>query len=332
MKFFVGLILTMACSLSFAADLSVPFKGFVNVAPGRDLYVDYVPATAGQPTVILLNGLTYSTVQWDPFVKALRTKGVGVFRYDMYGMGQTLLKYAPMTDVILPQNQITDLKALLTNFGMAAPYNIAGLSYGGGIAAGYAALYPEDIQNLIMMSPFTEPLSSQVNMINQEIASTRLMFPYNPASDDELYDYFLKQIVYMTYPSAEPNVVDNPYILEAVFRMAQGMRNFIPLKSAASLRVKALHLMVADKDQYIPQAVFDTYWNAVPVTSRASEIHIADSEHKMDQAVPNFASDWVYQILVGNPALFQGQSFLGSPFSGVVQNASGQSLFRLGHD
>ncbi len=40
-------------------------------------------------------------------------------------------------------------------------------------------------------------------------------------SDDDLYDLFLHQIVYATYPQAEPIVLENPFKLEATYRLVQ---------------------------------------------------------------------------------------------------------------
>ncbi|MEN0058965.1 MAG: alpha/beta fold hydrolase, partial [Bdellovibrio sp.] len=164
---------------AFAAAEAV--RGFVTIHRGRDagtrdLYVDYVPPKDSQPTVILLNGLTYSTRQWDNFVTSLVEQGVGVLRYDFYGQGQTLLRYAPILGSISYEEQIDDLKSLLDTLDIKGPYNIAGLSYGGGIAAGFAVAYPSLVKNLILMAPFTRPLEGQDVWIRAQIWATRQMF------------------------------------------------------------------------------------------------------------------------------------------------------------
>lgn len=274
------------------------FKGFIKIREGRELYVDYVKPAAGQPTLVILNGLTYSTVQWDRFVDEISKRKIGILRYDMFGMGQTLLKYAPATAVIPYQDQIEDLKKLLTTMNLKAPYNFVGLSYGGGIGLGYAFEYPKDINNLILMAPYTEALQGQYNWIMSQIWATRQMYPYNPASDDELYDYFLHQIVYATYPQAEPVVLQNPFILESVFRMVQGIRKFRPVDSAAQVPAHT-HLMIAQYDQYIPQDVLNTFWSKVPAAVKGTCVIVKNSEHKIPEAQPAFAAKWVYDILQG---------------------------------
>lgn len=320
------LVLALSCLVSFGSHAAgydpnaASYDGFVTLKEGHELYVQYVKPKEKMPTIVLLNGLTYSTEQWTAFIAPLVARGVGVVRYDMIGMGQTLLKYAPISQTIKIEEQVRDLDILLTVMKVKGPYNIIGLSYGGGVAAGYAAAFPEKVKNLIMMAPFTRPLEGQDNWIKAQIWATRQMFPFNKASDDDLYQYFLKQIVYMTYPQAEPVVLGNPFRLEAVFRMADGIRKFRPVDFAPLLPAKKLHLMIARQDQYIDTAVLEEYWNAASPESHASLMYINGSEHKMVEAVPRFTAAWVYEIITGNAKLFKGNTFEGYPYRGEIRS------------
>lgn len=324
-------VLMLVCSAFVAnAQEAKPLKGFVTISFERELFVDYVPAKRNQPTLVLINGLTYSTRQWDSFVEPLIKKGVGVLRYDPVGQGQTLLKYAPITQVIPVKSQVEDLKTLLKALNIPAPYNLAGLSYGGGIAAEFAAADPELVNSLILMAPFTEPLEQTDKWIKSQIWATRNIFPYNKLSDDDLYDYFLHQIVYLTYPQAEPIVLENPFKLEATFRLVQGIRKARPIDNTSLLPAKSVHLMIARQDQYIETKVLDDYWGAVPQSARASRLYVNNSEHKMVEAVPNFTAAWVYEILKGNKKLYEGRDFEGYPYEGEVR--SGQDQFKVGRE
>lgn len=299
---FSFLLVLMISGFAFATTSEAftgdTYKGFIKIREGRELFVDYVKPKPGQPTLIILNGLTYNTTQWDRFAAELEGKGVGLLRYDMFGMGQTLLKYAPALEVISYQDQAEDLKKLLTVMKLKGPYNFAGLSYGGGIGVAYSLVYPQDIKNLILMAPYTEPLEGQYNWIMAQIWATRQVFPYNPASDDELYDYFLHQIVYATYPQAEPVVLQSPFILEAVYRMVQGIRKFRPVDVAQQIPART-HMMIAQYDQYIPRPVLTKFWGQVPEASKGSCVIVKNSEHKIPEAVPVFSAKWVYGIIQG---------------------------------
>lgn len=298
------------------------FVGFVPVRADLELYVEYTKPKAGMPTVVLLNGLTYSTVQWARMVQPLIDLGVGVVAYDFEGMGKTLLKYAPILKKIPYQQQVQDLDVLLTNLQIPGPYNIAGLSYGGGIGIHYAKMFPEKVRNLILMAPFTQPLESQDQWIRGQIWATKQMFPFNPATDDELYDYFLRQIIYATYPQAEPIVLENPYKLESTVRLVQGIRQYLAVNDVADLPKGSVHLMVAALDEYIPRQLMTDFWNALPENVRASRLLMTSTKHKIPESQPVFAAAWLMQILMQNPALRHGVSFEGFPITGEAKSGN----------
>jgi pimeloyl-ACP methyl ester carboxylesterase len=278
---------------------------------GKPVFVRYQPAEENAPTLVLLNGLTYSTDQWSLFTASLNRLDprLGILRYDMKGMGKTLLAdHLPVNYGISYQDQVDLLEKLLNKMNLDRVV-LLGLSYGGGIALPFAARHPERVASLILMAPFTEALQAQDQWIRAEVAANRMAFPYNPATDDELYDYFLRQFIYTTYPTAEPVVLENPYILEAVFRMVQGIRLF-RADSVVNQIAAPVHLMVASQDQYIPQEVLERFWNALPREIRASRLKISYTEHKIPEAVPGFAAAWVQEIL-RNPLLREGKTFQG---------------------
>lgn len=295
-------------------------RGFVEVRPTRELYVEYRPAQGGQPTVILLNGMTYSTTHYASLVRPLVDRGYGVVSFDFDGMGKSLLRYAPSTEAYSYKTQITDTRHLLTFLKLKPPYNFVGLSYGGGIGIGYALDYPQEVKNLILISPYTLPLAAQDDWIRSQIWATRQMYPWNKTSEDELYDYFLHQIVYATYPQAEPTVLENPFKLEAVYNLARGIRKFRPQDHAGQLRDGIVHLMVAGGDQYIPRPVLEDFWQGLSPKARQSKILVQNVEHKINEAAPRFTAAWIAEILQGNPLLSQGRSFEGDPYSGVVRS------------
>ncbi len=291
---FLGLCLLLATAVNATElkkapahfDAAKDFAGFVAINTKKQLYVEYLAPAANRPTVVLLNGLTYTTRQWDAMTVFLKSAGLGVVRYDMSGMGKTLIKYGPQYSPYLFSDQVLELNKLLAVMQVPKPYNLVGLSYGGGIAAAYAIQFPADIKNAILMAPYTAPIAAQDKWIKDQIVYTRLAFPFNTYADDELYDYFLKEICYTTYPIVEPIVLEHPYKLEATFRLTQGIRKFDLMSKLGSLPAHSIHLVIAKKDQYIPLAVLEGFWNAIPVAARASLTYVENSEHKMPEAAP----------------------------------------------
>ncbi len=135
-------------------------NGFLSLPSGHAVYFEYMKPAPGQPTLVLLNGLTYETTSWNSFTKAVYSPGMGILRYDPVGMGKTLLKYAPIIAPISLRSQVEDLKFLLAGLGIRQRVNLLGLSYGGALAIFFTAQYPGLVQNCILMAPFVAPIKA----------------------------------------------------------------------------------------------------------------------------------------------------------------------------
>lgn len=106
---------------------------FVKIREGRELWVDFLKPEAGQPVVVLVNGLTYRTGIWDAFVEKLKGDGLGILRYDPRGMGETMIKEGfPKAEIPIAE-QARDLNSLLSKLGLRSPVHIVTLSYGGAL-------------------------------------------------------------------------------------------------------------------------------------------------------------------------------------------------------
>ncbi len=299
-------------------EFNKEYDDYFKLSRGRSLYIRWNPPMGQKEVLVLINGLTYSTNQWERITAALMKNGYGVLRFDMKGMGETLRRDGMPKAEISYRTQVDDLNELATLMGLPQKLNLVGLSYGGGIALAFGGIYPERVKNLFLMAPFTEALQSQDQLIKMQIAATRVQFPFNPATDDELYDYFLKQLVYTTYPSTEPIVLEQPYKLEATFRMVQGIRRWKASSISQLLPAKSVHYMIAGSDQYIPRTVLEDFWKTVPDNSKASKIVILQSEHKIPEAVPNYAAHWIHAVLSQSIPIDPLKEYIGVPFTGSV--------------
>jgi pimeloyl-ACP methyl ester carboxylesterase len=219
---------------------------------------------------------------------------------------------------------VADLKTLLNQLKLPAPYNLVGLSYGGGIAIEYATAFPKNVKSLILMAPYTESLAASDQWISYQVWLARTANPMNPATDDQLYDFFLHQYIYATYPGTEPIVLENPFKLEGIFRLVQGIRKLKAANIASLLPAATVNLISAGNDQYIPRQVLFDFWNAVPKGSRRSTSVILGSEHKIPEAVPRFSAAYTAEIVRGNPVFVGGRSFVADPKTGLVKYSGGQ--------
>lgn len=326
MKYLILALLTAVGSSAFAnANAPAAFvKGMVQIRPDRRLYVEYRKAAPGKATLFLCNGLTWSTTQWQPLVDALNKVDpeIGIVLYDMVGMGKTLLDRAPVTYDIPFVDQIKDLKDLYVTLNIKGPRILSGLSYGGAVALEYLAQYPNDFDKVIAMSPFLQRLPEQDSWIKQNIAAVRIAFPYNPATDDELYDFFLRQLVYSLYPTVEPIMRENPFKTEGVFRMVKGAKNWRALDNVHRFPPGKLHLLSAVNDVFVSLSSQQSFWQALPASVRASYLVLRLTGHKIPEERPDITAVWIMKIINGEKAISEGRVFDGDPAKGTATSGS----------
>lgn len=99
--------------------------------------------------VVLVHGATVPIWTWDQQVQALTKTGFRVLTYDNFGRG-----YSDRPDVTYDQDLYRrQLRELVDKLGLTKPFDLIGLSLGGGIAVNFTARYPERVDKLILISP-----------------------------------------------------------------------------------------------------------------------------------------------------------------------------------
>ena len=99
--------------------------------------------------VVLVHGATIPIWTWDKQIPALTKTGFRVLSYDMFGRG-----YSDRPDVIYDQELYRrQLKELTDKLGLTRPFDLIGLSLGGGTAVNFTARYPDRVDKLILISP-----------------------------------------------------------------------------------------------------------------------------------------------------------------------------------
>jgi 3-oxoadipate enol-lactonase len=113
--------------------------GFLE-ANGTRFY--YEVTGEGEP-LLLIHGYNLDTRLWEDQVEAFARK-YRVIRFDVRGFGQT-----PATEI--PFTLYDDTRAVLQGLGVEKAH-VAGLSFGGMVAAEFAIAYPEMVKSLILVS------------------------------------------------------------------------------------------------------------------------------------------------------------------------------------
>lgn len=103
---------------------------------------------SGKNTVVLLHEIGMSIEGWDEIMPGIG-KGRRVLRYDQRGFGQSEKIRGPITLA----DEVADLRGLLDGLRINEPVVLVGAAIGGTIAAKFAAMYPERVKGLVLLSP-----------------------------------------------------------------------------------------------------------------------------------------------------------------------------------
>jgi pimeloyl-ACP methyl ester carboxylesterase len=101
----------------------------------------------GSPTVVLETGLGAPSEEWAPVQQEIANL-TRVCRFDRAGRGKS---DPPATTPRTCADMVADLRALLHNAGIPAPYVLVGNSLGGMNARLYAYRHPEEVAGLVLV-------------------------------------------------------------------------------------------------------------------------------------------------------------------------------------
>lgn len=130
-----------------------------------DVRIHYV--TAGTPpsdsgddrTIVLLHGWPQTWWEWRHVIEPLRAEGWFVVAPDYRGAGGSSKPVSGYDK----QTMAGDIKALLRHLGVRKPITLVGHDLGMLVAYGFAGLYPDDVERLVLMEapiPGTETYES----------------------------------------------------------------------------------------------------------------------------------------------------------------------------
>ena len=191
-----------------------------NLSDGS-VYFNYSESSEG-PIVILVHGFSTPSYIWGPTFDFLDEKGYRVLSYDLYGRGYS---DRPDTDYTL-KLYVRQLRELILELDLGdEKINILGLSLGGPIAAAYTNNYPNDIQTITLIDPYTLPATKKeifplnIPFIGEYITTVYLvpfMLPnsqkgdfYNPELFPDWVDRYRDQLQYKGFRKAILSTIRN---------------------------------------------------------------------------------------------------------------------------
>lgn len=120
---------------------------YINLSDGMTHYQLEGPQDA--KVVVLVHGATIPIWTWDQQIPALTQAGFRVLSYDNFGRG-----YSDRPDVTYDQElHLRQLRELTDKLGLTKPFDLIGISLGGGTAANFTARYPDRVDKLVLISP-----------------------------------------------------------------------------------------------------------------------------------------------------------------------------------
>ncbi|MGE4133818.1 MAG: alpha/beta fold hydrolase [Bdellovibrionales bacterium] len=308
-------------------------EGFASLPSGHQIFYHYKKAQEKAPTLVLLNGLDHDTSSWQSFLDILEPQNdeIGILAFDMHGMGKSflhemmrpgLIRYDISTAIPFGE-QTQDLKQLLELLKIEGDLYLLGLSYGAAIALDFMEKNPGLVKQAILAAPYLAPLPQQDSLIKQQIALVRQQ-PSNPLNfltDDRLYDLFLIPIVSI-YPLYEPILLQEPWKIPGVYRMVQGGRLFDALAVSKKMTPDSIHVLWAEKDEYLPRDHVINFHRQSPQNIFASETIVTDVHHDLVRQVPNYLASFILKVLTGSPLVNGERKITAYPFDGYAERGA----------
>jgi pimeloyl-ACP methyl ester carboxylesterase len=133
-------------TLDDAARREAPGR-FVRLADGVT-HFEIAGPDSGR-VVVLAAGFSVPGYIWDPLYQQLADSGFRVLRYDYYGRGWSDRPEAAYDQDLF----VRQLAGLLDSLRIAAPVNLAGLSFGGTVITSFAHSHPDRVRSLVYVDP-----------------------------------------------------------------------------------------------------------------------------------------------------------------------------------
>lgn len=272
-----GIVPYFACdgerkSLEAADRADLPGK-MAKLSLGATYYEQGGPSS-GKP-VILIHGLTIPSYLWETTFEDLVGAGFNVVRYDLYGRGFSDRPDATY-DPDLFEKQLAELVEALK---LEEPAHFVGLSLGGAISVNFAAKHPEQVDRLVLISPYyrqEQPVVAKLmnapllgdylmKVLGDRLLKERLPeYYYKPVDYPQLKQRFLKQLEFIGYKKA----------------LLSTLRHYIPLDltdsySEVGRQKRPVLLLWGKHDRVIPFANSAAVLEVLP----HAELHQIDAGH-----------------------------------------------------
>jgi pimeloyl-ACP methyl ester carboxylesterase len=213
--------------------------------------------------VVLVHGGTVPLWTWDKQIQPLKEQGYRILRYDMYGRG-----YSDRPNIVYDQQLYrTQILELVDKLGFEKPFDLIGLSLGGGIATTFTAHHPERVRNLVLISPlindFKVPFFVQIPIVREfitrlagiKIITNRFISLFEGISETKRYlQLFTEQTTYKGFQRSLLSMLRNDAI----------SGDYSPSYQSVGEQGRKVLLIWGNEDEEVTQPMIDRIKSLIP--------------------------------------------------------------------
>jgi pimeloyl-ACP methyl ester carboxylesterase len=236
---------------------------YINLSNGVTHYKLEGPKTKNGRLIVLVHGGTAPLWAWDKQIQPIKEQGYRILRYDMYGRG-----YSDRPNIVYDQQLYrTQLLELVDKLGSEKPFDLIGLSLGGGIATTFTAHHPERVRNLVIISPlindFKVPFFVQIPIVREfitrlvgiKIITNRFVSLFEGSPDAKIYlKLFTEQTTYKGFQRSLLSMLRNDAI----------SGDYSPSYRSVGEQGRKVLLIWGNEDEEVTQHMIDRIRSLIP--------------------------------------------------------------------
>ena len=241
------------------------------------------------PSVVVLFGIACEAGPYAQFQNTLKKLGVSNLGIVAGGQGEThlaaLTKRSASPASLPLEKQAGLVIETLDALNLKRPVNIAGLSYGGGLAAMVRKLFPDRIGKLLMVAPLTEAHSSLA------MASSSMPFVASSAKAA------IRSELMRRYPTIPSVFRDRPRdFYDGVLQQTLGIAGFRLSDVVRDMR--DVHLFVGKEDVNSPLVHNRQAYDAIESGSLSHPDPALAAVHQLFNTRPDISGGWIRNVLL----------------------------------
>jgi pimeloyl-ACP methyl ester carboxylesterase len=272
------------------------FAGYLKIASGQVVFVSVKLGkdASKKPPLIMLDGIAARYERNTAFEDLVKKSGQSIVSIYLPGQGETLAKDmaaggASLRSDIEQEDQAKTVIGVLDALGIKNQVGVAGLSYGGAIAAQCEAQYPDRFSKVMVVAPYVRSQGSSnpwSGMLNN---------PWNPWGAS-MYRAAVKSTLTSMFNYTPDVLKAHPGAFhEGLYRLTMGLEDY-DLKDTVR-GMKDLHFLVVPEDGASPPEQNKDAFNGVGTGSFTSAPASEAGNHDLVRANGPLVAKWLSDVM-----------------------------------